>query len=334
MALSRTWYTDANIALSDTSTAALTAKSIIWAIKAILKGEIGTNTYGLWTCESSSIGSSYGASDLWTSSFVAANIVRATAGLDHSWIVLKSPAGMGPYYLCLDYSTSSDLTVTIITAKSGFTGGSRTARPTSVDEVVHYSVGSTLTANEAIGGKIHRVTDADGNFWIFLSKNGLNYFYGLFGFQVLANTKTIDTYKALFFHSYNVSGKGSPASGTGLFTATTAAAGGCSGRTHNGVLLIGMSCVDYFVDGISISSSITTANAADSLYDAFPVLTVSTTTNYKGIKGSIPDCFFVLGGVALGQGLAPGALLPATGTTERMISGLMAFPWTGVAPTL
>jgi hypothetical protein len=335
MALSRTWYTDANITASDTSTALLSAKSVLWGLKALLKGEIGTNTHGLWTVVSSSDSVSTSATDLWTSAFDATKLVRAAPASNHSWILLQSPAGLGPIYMCLDFAGTSDVNcVNAAFSNVAFTGGTISARPTSTSEWIHI-INANWVENVTVPLKIHRTTDADGNFFFLASKTGSGVFFNLFGVQTLTLTKSLDTNKVVSFHHYLAGAKGAgTAGGTGLFTVTEAVAGGLCGRNFNGLAqATAIAAMEPYVGGQPVATTWTTTNAADGLVDAFPVYVGNSAAGYMGIRGLLPDVSVLAGGTTAGQGLAPGALIPSTGTPERVLVGSIAIPF-NVAPVL
>jgi hypothetical protein len=177
--MDKTWYTDLSLnlaTLADCSTTTLAAKSILWGWKAVLMGQIGSNVQGLWTCVGSSAGGgsfNMAGTDSWGSTFTAANLVRASAGSNHSWFALKSPSNLGGtgifHYLILDWSTASDPTVTVTVGKTAPSGGSATAAPTITGSWVHSSV--TFFDNTATAHRIHRCTTTTGENHVCLSKS-------------------------------------------------------------------------------------------------------------------------------------------------------------------
>jgi hypothetical protein len=368
MSLSRTWYTDANIAASDTSTASLTAKSILWGLKALLKGEIsGTNdangapTVGSrWTCESSSDGAgnvNNAGTDLWTSSFDATKINRATAGSNHSWIVLKSPVALGPMYMLIDWSTAADTTVTIRFSYNPFTlaAGTATTAPTSTASWVHTTdAGSTVAVpfndGSASPHKLHRVTDANGNFWFLTSKNASGIFHTLLGVQTLSETRTGETKPVFSFLHHQSSGRGAGAfAGESVSTnhfnvVNTLSQTGIvavGGRTYdNSALALGglitPSVVNYNsstsggVGAVEVSATRGwrgQVNAADGTWDFFPVWVYTHNSLAAGIRGRIPDVSCFVHSPTIGAGA------PSAAAQERCVVGGVAIPF-GVAPSL
>lgn len=365
MSLSRTWYTDANLAVSDFSTAALLAKSILWGFKALLKGEAaGTNGGSgarpggsLWTCESSSDGAgnfNMAGTDLWTAAFDATKLNRASGAANHSWIVLKSPAALGPLYMLLDWNTATDVTVIVRFSYNAFgTGGSATAAPTSTGSWVHSTDGGATTSmpfndGTATAHKLHMVRDASGNFWFTTSKNTTGRFWWMVGVQTLSELRTGDTKNVFSFLHYNAT---APGAGS-LFTAGTAQAhfnnlNGlsaantnpivCGGRTFDNlaVALGGPFSVAFADHGNAATGSPGTStngqrnelNAADGKWDTYPVWVHTNNTTKAGYRGRIPDIS------ACPPGAAVGSANPTAAAMERTVIGGLLIPFE-VVPSL
>lgn len=187
MALGRNWYGEGNCALDDVSTSALVAKSILFAIKALVVGtKTGTNgTLGAvpagakylhdQSCDSAATSTTTGpGGDLWTAAFDATKIVRNNAGV-HSWWVGKCPSGISaigvPFYFGIDYNGGSDGIFTMFWSKTRPTGGTTSARPTATDEWVLAST-STISDLTAAAHRCHWITDANGGSLILFSRNG------------------------------------------------------------------------------------------------------------------------------------------------------------------
>lgn len=335
MALERVWYTDMNVALADTSTTQRVSQSIIWGLKALLVGNItGTNgaagahpSSARWTVLGSSDGTTAGldGTDRWGASFDATKLVRASSGA-HSWIVLRSPTAMGTYYyLTLDYLTSADANVIVVVSKTAPTGGTTSARPTSVDEWVHVS--TALNENVALAHNLNITRDASGNFWFIVSRTGAGRFVAGVAFQTLTDQRLVsDAYPVLSIVDYN----GNTTAGTtGPFhTVSSALLGAASkGRspTGAGVGQVGPLGYKYATAGNDFLNAYG-ANA-DGAYDGAEVLVGSSIASYFGIRGRLPDVY-------MSGGLTPqGCVQPLTGDVERVFCGSLWLPFT-VAPTL
>jgi hypothetical protein len=370
MSLSRTWYTDANYVASDVTTAAKLSHSILFALKAFLMGQItGTNgpdgappSGARWTCTKSCAFVS-GAqtvslvADLFSSTFVDTEWVRATAGTNHSWFVLTSPAALGPVYMLVDMSTSADTTVTVRFSYTDFsTGGTITAAPTSANSWVYGPDATTSSVsvnfNDGSTGahKIHRSMDANGNFWFLTSKNGAGFFYWLVGFQQLVETRTGETKSGFSFLNYNAGGRGAGSISTSANAMGYFNSG--NGRTsNNNSLVVGGRTYDNttnFVGGIltvaySINNNggtnttsplgettqgfVNQTNSADSKWDFFPIWIYTNIAGNSGTRGRIPDVSACTSGPAVGAGA------PSAASQDRVVAGNIVIPFS-VAPSL
>lgn len=187
MSIGRLWYGEGNCALDDVSDSAHVAKSILFAIKALVVGT-KTGTNGIngavpagakylhdQSCDSASVSTTVGpGGDLWTGTFDATKIVRNNAGV-HSWWVGKCPTGISaigvPFYFGMDYNGGGDGIFTMFWSKTRPTGGTTSARPTAADEWV-LSGSSSLSDLTAAAHRCHWITDANGGSFILFSRNG------------------------------------------------------------------------------------------------------------------------------------------------------------------
>jgi len=155
--LSKTWQISANNTVTAQGTAAATDQYIWWVIKNLL---IGFGTLP-WVVRGSSNSSTAGldAVDRWTTS---ANIVKATSGSPHSWIVLRQTGIATNFELCIDANHPVAYIGSIIVSPSaGFTGGTTTARPTATDEIVLIST-TTWSSNADTQHQVHAWQSTDG----------------------------------------------------------------------------------------------------------------------------------------------------------------------------
>jgi len=124
-------YTRYDFGLSSTSITNVDEQNrdIMYQIKDNLVTNCGA------TVISSSDSSTADASDNWS---VNTDLVWATAGNPHSWIVLQFGSIATGYQVCIDLNVGSTTTesCSIILSVAGFAGGSTTARPTATDEYV------------------------------------------------------------------------------------------------------------------------------------------------------------------------------------------------------
>lgn len=326
--LTRTWYTDANYAASDNSTAAKTASSIIFALKNLLMGNIGAGSGGLWTLENCSNGAgTVSASDiLGGGTYDSTKFVWANAGSNHTWFVLKSPAdfaGTGvPLYLCVDLVGTSTQNMTYAFSYNAFsTGGTATARPTATNEWAPASF--QFMDNTAAAHKIHMSKDANGNFWFMTSKNGTGLFHFMLCAHKLDNTRSGDNYKAATFHSYLASGRGACSSWQ-----SSSVVGGRS--YNNGSTLLALSYIPtYWVNSGEWGALVVGANAVDANHDILPVPPILVnSTGGVGAKGTLPDLYLVSGNSS-GNGVSIGSNYPTAASPERTVVGNWLIPYSG-----
>lgn len=338
MATSKQWYTSANLALADSSTANKCAHSSIWGFGAMLTGnQSGTNgpegarpSSCYWTLEGSSNSSTAGIDNTdrlhFAGSFTDGDWVRAAAASPHTWFVLKSPVTSGildgPWYFCFDYiGPTNDQTCTMVISKNVFSGGSTSARPTSTGESVVTSRQFCSTTQAA--GKIHLTIDAAGNFRWLRSRNGTGYFDFFLSIEQMVEYHSSDPARA-FMLTYFLD------SGTGAITLSNTpdirgvGTDGSTGLTTNAAGILDFT---FRPSGVSMTSY-TTTNSIDSTVDALPaVYMYDNTTSHKGIRGRYPDMW------AVGAQVAVGSTFPGSGNPERALVGsyMIAF---SVAPSL
>lgn len=225
MALSRTWYSRANIPFPDTSTAQRVSQSKLWLLKAFLKGEISTGTVGAsgaqpagsnWTCVGSSDGTTAAldGTDRWTSTFDASKLVRTSTGSTaHSWIVLQAPTALhSSLFLTLQYRGATDNLFRAFICYTAPTGGSITARPTlpAVFSQWGRPVSGSNTAFDndvnlmgdttaAVTHNFHYAIDADGNTYSTNGRVGSNNIQNFHVLTKLVETKTGDNFAIAHF---------------------------------------------------------------------------------------------------------------------------------------
>lgn len=336
MSTSKQWYTSANLALADSTTASRCAHSSAWGFGAMLLGnQSGTNgpegarpSSCYWTLEGSSDSLTAGidATDRlhFAGSFTNADWVRAGAGSAHSWFVIKSPTALldGPWYLCFDYvGPSNDQQCTLAFSKNVFSGGSTTDRPTSTGECVATYVQFCSTTQAA--GKLHLNIDANGNFRWLRSRNGVGYFDTYISVEGLVEYHTGDPARTFCLHHFVDSTRGvmnvSPSFnflGMSLNGTTALVSGN-----------IGIADIWFYPVGSTLSSY-TTTNTIDSTVDALPCVYVyENTTTRKGIRGRFPDMW------ECGAPVATGSVFPSVGNIERVLLGSKMIAMS-VAPSL
>lgn len=346
MALSRTWYSDGNFAASATNDI---GRCAIWSLKCFMKKTLGTvDARGGWTVEGSSNGTTAGmdAVDRWTDVFVPANLVWAAIGTARSWIVMKSPAAMGPYYLLIDCTANTDGSTAWImmwASKVAFTGGTTTARPTSTKEwPVHQSASVSPLRTQIWEGTVaahnfHYTADASGNFWFHSSKTGSQIFHWSFGFQKLTENRTADLQATVTIVSFQSSARGSfdGSAANGAFGSANIAQGTVGGRNGADAVSHGPNEIVVMMPFINASSWAAQIgpNATDGTFDVFPSYVGSVLASSRGVRGRLPDVSFIGGQSTPGSGATVGSSQPSSGSQEQMVVGNLLMP-SSVAPNL
>lgn len=345
MANSRTWYGQADYALPDISSITNQNKALAWTMKALLKGDATTASLGpdgqapgsaFWTvvqcCDGSTVNTS--GTDLWTTSYDVTKLVSVASSGAHSWIVLKSPNALGPYYFTIDLIVgASGWNINYAFGKTLPSGGTTSARPTATDEVTYITAQPQDGAGAwSAGGRVHRIIDASGNWWIFTSKNGSGIIYTCHGIQTLTNLRyASDTWPVVFVYDGGfTSGCCKEGSSGSAFLRGGATGAAVRGRRWDGTLTWQGTVPVPDVTATSTGSflqDIAGAFAADSQYDAVPCSVYTGTTSCKGLKGDFPDLLMV------STAVTPGSRYPSTGTMEKACVGNVLFPLT-VSPTL
>lgn len=336
MALSKTWYTTANRALDDVTTAQKMASSALFALYGTLAGYVsGTDgpegarpSSVYWTLAGSSDSSTAGidATQRIGTSYNNAKWVNVAAGgTPHTWFVLQSPSGLldGPWYLCVDWIGASVETATFVISKNAFTGGTTSARPTSTNEAA--LTGQLFIESVVAACKSYFSTDANGGFRFLLSRNGQGIFQFYLGIESLVEARTSgDSGRTLMFCQQTTSARGAGTQETSMSVRGLAQDGTTALVSTIGTLFE----TTFSATGGSWGTSSTGTNSIDSQVDALPMGWVyDNTTSHKGIRGRLPDWWAVAAQVAVGS------TVPSTGSPERIIAGTIMIPGS-VAPSL
>jgi hypothetical protein len=152
----------------------------LWAMKSLLKGDIGGHTQGRWTVEGSSDGVTSGmdGTDRWTTTYDGTKIVRGNTAAARSWIVLKSPGTINGYswYILITYGDStSDYQFGFHYSQTAYTGGSTTTNPTSTYDLNFKSPTTLASATDnavyytqtTARRRMHAIVSTQGDFLIF-----------------------------------------------------------------------------------------------------------------------------------------------------------------------
>lgn len=169
------WGQMVDRAVDDPTSTATIAKSAVWGLKAFMAGQIGPGGAGAWSVVRSSDGVTDAYSDLWGTAYDGSKLVRAAAGVAHSWVVLQAPVTMGSLFVCFDLTGPSDnspLANASKFSKLGFTtGGTILNRPTASDETTGSSW-TNLTDIVTFQHKLNGILSPRGDFLFFMESLG------------------------------------------------------------------------------------------------------------------------------------------------------------------
>lgn len=314
--LIKTWQFNVNQSLPTTGVALTTQRTGLLAVKNSLKGSgVWTDSTGTpttvsspWTirysCNSSVAGTAGDGVDRWS---VITDLVWATEGSAHSWIVLRNTNIASNFELLISCSSGSASNAIIaISPSAGFSGGTTTARPTATDEIVTINgAGWGITGDNA--GKLHVMISSDGQCTrlIMHSSNSPIMCWIIDKPQVA------------------VSGWSNPSATLTLATAPVIL-NLLNGANFNGrgVSSMTMFLTTEVAQSTSLPATMITANDLSGNYPFFPTGLYSNTASNKGRHGSLFDLWY--GITATNEG----DQYPATGTTKQFSQiGDLIFPW-------
>lgn len=205
----RTWQFQINTAVTAQATVSLTNGRGLRLAKDAMTGtgswvdaaNVTITSTGNWTVVSSCngpTGTSGGSAnqfgnndnvDRWVNDV---DVGWGTVGANHSWIVLKQTGIIGgDYYLCIDCVGTDTSRLSYAWSKNQFTGGTATARPTSLNEMAQDNTTYPLASARNWGGPtanassvMHVLKSADGKATrIMWARNGFS--SGLWCFEEL-----------------------------------------------------------------------------------------------------------------------------------------------------
>jgi hypothetical protein len=306
-----------------------------WALKALLTGQLGGLTQGLWTmyasCDSVTAGTMNDGVDRWGSTYTPANIVRGTAAAVRSWYVLKSPTMNGvTVYVTFSFDGTDDRSATLMHSIVAPTGGTTTARPTASGErPFSDSLGLALYWNGAGFGltSVNLSLSTTGDFIFFAFRSGATSGpYANTAVMVMApvdchasDTRPIFTFKyggaegGLLDTAFNHQMMSSPLAANGCATQNSAGT-----DSHAGLPVIGGQVVPGTPD--VLTGKLITLPAI-----------VQVHTSVGGtwhLRGRLPDIFLQPDSGSSASYVKPGtAIMDATGNvTHVCVGGVIFFP--------
>lgn len=285
--LQKTWSIDANNSVANTGTALTTGKNLLVSLIARLIAMTSSSWVCYYSCKGAvgGVGTAGDGVNRWAS---ASDIVLASAGSNHSWMVLRNTnTGV---QVCIDLiNNNSTITWSItISPSAGFTGGSITARPTATDEWSY----STSQAWGFSGSDIaHRFTiwqSTDGHCTrIMLASAGAITAFMVLGEKFNASV-TGFTYPYLCM-IYS----GSAPTWSNTFGLVKIRHGGITGATET--LVEAGGTLSYAYSNATIGQ---VPNSVDSSYGFWPIGIAGTTAGLVGRMGSFYDLWIGSSAVA------------------------------------
>lgn len=336
-ALIRTYSARANEPLTSTTTLLDMNRSIMFNFKQHLKNTAaGGVTSGsrhansVWTVVGSSDSVAFGLDgvDRWAA---ISNLVWASSGTAHSWIVLQNTT-IG-YQLAIDLNATSTASVGVAATEIGtpFSGGSTTTRPTSTRE---FTLGTATTGagnNTALlidatfggVGGTHFVADTAGSFWFLYSRTGYGAFHTLIGMQKTSGANAADVRNVFLLGNSTGSARGA-----GMYNSVSASTF-CTGRTHAGVDIHGnLGVLIPYAGGAWIGQIGTGLDVLNGNYMSFPsyVFGINPVVGFA-YRGIIDDLYQT-------SQMPVGSSIPSAAAQTHIVVGDMAIPFPGVQPII
>lgn len=310
-----TWdYTKINQAIAATGVANNTYKAVLLAEKNGMKNF----TANAWTVVSSSNAVVANGSDNWTT---VADIVNNTAGVAHSWIVLKqAQMGAGNLQLCIDMSSnvSTSRRAMYLSANAGFSGGTTTARPTATDEVTLFTSGTIFGLSVDAAVKLQQWASSDGKQYrmTWLSGNAVQNAI-IIGTPKLPTSGWTNSY-------YAIATAGATALDFAVLCA--AAAAPFTSRINGANTLMWMTSENWGTTTVGAPARLSTSNPLDS--NSFPLFPIGLACEVGGAEGRQGLVYDMWWGLTINGN---GDTYPNDATRQFVQIGDVVFPNNGTA---
>jgi hypothetical protein len=322
MALEKTWDAAVNYAYPDTSTVALTQKSILWCWKEALKNTILACDYAAFTVIGSSDAATAGMDgvDRWGTTFDGTKIVRAAAGTAHSWICLRN-ATLG-IYVIIDWASANDYRCTVICSKTLPTGGTTLNRPTATDQWVAFNDGQFQTNTLQGAGKIHKSTCSDGSVILVDGVSGSGIMERTLQFHKVSGADASDLAPFVSIVEWGGVAADVLRANNNLYAAAV------QGRNAANTAATAMAILQMQTSANAWNSLLTGVDATTGRRPALPWYVFGNSASNYSVRGRIADCYW-------GPSSTPnGDTAPAGGAIEHNFIGDCWLPFPGVTITL
>lgn len=331
--LDKTWQHDVNNFIAADATESGTqaradARGLLLGIKNAL---IGFSTQP-WTVTSSSNGTTSGASDNWST---IADIVFATSdSTAHSWIVLRQTGISTTFELLINcvHSTATNRgdAIEAYVSRTGFTGGSTTARPTGSEEItlrLNQQWGSGTVNGGARDYRYHCMQSDDGEVTYIVTHTS----NAPVGFWIMARPKSpISAWTNDYVASIYGENDGNDAPDLQDYYETDSNLRTYRAERAN-VTAEDAGMTRLFMTGRAFnndhaSQQHTVPNDITGEYPIYSIGLASNNSAFRGYMGRMYDLFWGL------ESLAEGDTYPSGGTRTFVQFGDMVFPWDGSVP--
>jgi hypothetical protein len=242
--------------------------------------------------------------------------VWANAGSAHSWIVLKQTGIAANFQLlisCEGSSANGTLLTVVVSPNAGFTGGTTTARPTAVDEVVHLNNTTTFGGQStAQGFVIHAMQSTDGQCTrIGLLINGIAFHWILIDKPGNPVTGWTNPYVLTWFS-------------IGAITEQVTLATLNTNNTHTKGYGTAIMSLYYTTEGAGsspLATRLTMPNDLSGEWAITPIGLHSETASNRGRHGTLQDLWFGLAVLRTGSYFLNGA------SKDFVVFGDLVLPW-------
>lgn len=253
-------------------------------------------------------------SDLWVD---ADDLVWSTG--NHSWIVLKQPGILSNFQLCLDLSRPATVEMDVVVSEAaGFTGGTKSARPTATDEVYVRNNGKWGCQYDTRTQRIHmwHATDGSATRCLITSSDG-----GQAGFFDVCKPVQPISY---WSNPWVMGWEGTDATASGTYTSheNLSYADFWYSNRERLFALSEMYGSKLVLDNLPLADAL----LPGAPFGISPIGLGSTVTGFRGgVKGVIPDMWFFSESNDMN-------LVPDDGSGQFVVWGEMLFPWDGTTP--
>lgn len=322
--LTKTWQFSVNNSTGATGTAIDINRTWVRTVKDAMLAFASTPWTMQYSCDSVTAGAAGDGVDRITTN---ANLVWATAGTAHSWMVLRQTGIATNYELlisCENAAANGNTILMVASPSAGFTGGTTTARPTATDQIVLNNPAASwgTTTNTAI--RWHAQQSTDGQCTRILSYQS----------GALLNATILDKPGSPVTGWSNPSASYATPTATALSAATLGAlAGAFTARIGSTSALLSVSAEGLIASAVGASFPTNTnwgniANEISGEWPMLPVGMISVTATVRGRHGTFQDLWTASGGANTGDTYPSGA------SNQFAQFGALILPWNGTAVQL